>query len=149
MCGITVRQIRAEDIAVVAALERKNFSEPWSNASFEAELKNRYGITLVAENKGVVCGYINAYLVCGNLHINTFCVAGEKRGNGIGTALLKTLFECASSPALEDATLEVRQGNKEARALYDKFGFVQVGIRKRFYKDPIEDAVLMKRSFNS
>ena len=147
MCGVTVRAMVAEDVPELAALERENFSDPWSEASFEAELKNPHGITLVAEADMETAGYLNAFLVGGNLHINTFCVAVEQRGKGIASALMEQLLEIAVSSGAEDATLEVREGNTPAQALYRKYGFIPVGVRKRFYREPEEDAVLMKKEF--
>ncbi len=147
MCEIVIREMRAEDIPILAAIERDNFSDPWSEASFEAELKNPYGITLVAETMTGVSGYLNAFLVGGNLHINTFCVVSAQRRKGVASALMERLLEKAVSEGVEDATLEVREENVSAQALYRKFGFVPVGIRKRFYREPEEDAVLMKKEF--
>ena len=147
MCGIVIRAMRAEDIPLLAAVERDNFSDPWSEASFEAELKNPYGITLVAETVTGISGYLNAFLVGENLHINTFCVVLAHRGNGIASALMERLLEKAVSEGAEDATLEVREGNIPAQALYRKYGFIPVGVRKRFYRKPEEDAVLMRKEF--
>lgn len=147
MCGVTVRPMKAEDVPVLAVLERENFSDPWSEASFEAELANPHGITLTAETAAGIAGYLNAFLVGGNLHINTFCVDEGQRGKGIASMLMERLLEKAVSEGAEDATLEVREGNAPALALYRKYGFVPVGVRKRFYREPEENAVLMKKEF--
>ncbi len=145
MRGIIIRQMIAADIPSLVKLERENFSDPWTALDFESEQTHSYGITLVAEDEGSPCGYLNAYHVCENVHINTFCVEKSHRRMGVASSLLNALFETVLSDGAEEVTLEVRAGNSPAIFLYEKFGFVPVGVRKRFYRKPEEDAVIMKK----
>ena len=85
---VLIRPMQPEDIPVLVSLEQSAFSDPWSEKAFAEELNNPYGITLVAEQDGVA-GYLNAHHVLENVHINTFCVAPQRRRQGIGLALLQ------------------------------------------------------------
>ncbi|MCI8501970.1 MAG: ribosomal protein S18-alanine N-acetyltransferase [Oscillospiraceae bacterium] len=149
MCGVRIRGLERADIPALALLERENFSDPWSASAFESELSNPYGVTLVAEREGEILGYLSSHLICENLHINTFCVREKDRGKGVASSLLAALLNLAASTGAESATLEARQSNTPALSLYQKFGFSPVGLRKRFYQAPAEDAVLMKKELHS
>lgn len=145
MSGVVVRPMAAKDIPALALLEQAVFSDPWGTAAFEAELANPGGITLVAEKDSAVLGYLNAHHATGNVHINTFNVHPDMRRKGTGTALLRELVRRAQRLSAEEITLEVRAGNRPAVALYEAFGFVSVGVRKNFYREPVEDAKILKK----
>lgn len=145
MCAITVRELRREDCKTLAALEAQTFSDPWSEQAFAEELDCGYSITLVAVRGEPVEGYLNAHHVFENVHINTFCVRPESRRTGVGRLLLQELVRRAKQLGGEEITLEVRTGNRAACALYASFGFRPVGVRKRFYHNPEEDALIMKK----
>lgn len=147
--SVLIRRMEPDDIPVLAALERTSFSDPWSENAFRAEWDNPHGITLVAEQDGMIVGYLNAHHLFENVHINTFLVYSMCRRQGTGGRLLQTLLELAQNAGALELTLEVRQGNGAAIGLYRKHGFAPVGCRKRFYREPEEDAVLMKRELNS
>lgn len=145
MCGITLRELCREDCKTLAALEAQTFSDPWSEQAFEEELGCEYSITLVAVRGERVEGYLNAHHVLENVHINTFCVRPESRRTGVGRLLLQELVCRAEQLGGEEITLEVRAGNRAACGFYTSSGFRTVGVRKRFYRMPEEDALIMKK----
>ncbi|MGI5896702.1 MAG: ribosomal protein S18-alanine N-acetyltransferase [Oscillospiraceae bacterium] len=142
-----IRPMQRADIPALVSLEQGAFSDPWSAEAFAEELDNPHGITLVAEQNGVA-GYLNAHHVLENVHINTFCVAPQRRRQGTGFALLQWLTGYAEGVGALEITLEVRRGNEAAVSLYRKCGFAQVGLRKRFYRDPVEDALILKKELS-
>ena len=144
---VLIRPMQPEDIPVLVSLEQSAFSDPWSEKAFPEELHNPYGIALVAEQDGVA-GYLKAHHVLENVHINTFCVAPQRRRQGIGLALLQWLIGYAEGMGALEITLEVRRGNEVAVSLYRKCGFAQVGLRKHFYRNPVEDALILKKELS-
>ena len=145
MTGVVIRPMAEGDIPQVCALERNTFSEPWSENAFAEELGNPFGVTLAAEEGGRVIGYLNAHVVFESAHLNNLCVAPGARRKGVAFLLLETLCRLAGGRGAQSLTLEVRQSNAPACALYRKLGFEPVGVRRRFYTAPVEDAVLMKK----
>jgi ribosomal-protein-alanine N-acetyltransferase len=142
--NLQIRPLAYADLPQVIAIERRSFPTPWSLAMFVLELSKPSGICLAATREGRVVGY----LVCSRYdtvwHLMNISVHPEERRAGIATALLESLFERVG----EDArlTLEVRESNKGALALYGRFGFRPAGRRGRYYQDNGEDAVIMWRT---
>lgn len=137
--------LRPEQAAAIARLEALNFSKPWSEEAILTELENPYAVTLVASDETVVAGYINAHCVFENAHINTFCVAEKNRKKGVGQQLLNAVMNFAARHGAEEITLEVRKSNCAALSLYKKSGFSVAGQRKNFYRNPTEDAWILKK----
>jgi ribosomal-protein-alanine N-acetyltransferase len=141
---ITVRPLGYSDLPQVIAIERRAFPTPWSLAMFVLELSKPSGICLAAVREGRVVGY----LVCSRYdtvwHVMNVAVHDGMRRERIATALLSRLFERADEPG-EQYTLEVRTSNAPAIALYEGFGFRSAGLRRGYYHDNREDAVLMWR----
>ncbi len=141
-----VKRLCADDTALLkacAALERVCIHEPWSLEGFVSETKKPDGYVLAALDKQAqVLGFVTAYRVLDETEITNVAVSPEHRRQGIAGMLLEDLFALTGET---DVYLEVRISNAPAMALYTKYGFVQVGLRKRFYKNPTEDAVLMCR----
>jgi ribosomal-protein-alanine N-acetyltransferase len=131
------------DLDQVEAIEREAFSTPWPRDSFRYELRNPRAHNLVARVGTEVVGYVCVWLVAGELKINNVAVRCDRRGRGLGARLLEAVLDLARVRGCTEATLEVRPSNTEARALYERFGFREVGRRKRYYPDSGEDAVLM------
>lgn len=143
--GIRIRPMTREDIPAVAALEQKSFSEPWSEKGFEDALLGRQNIFLAAVGKeGLLTGYIGLYGSFDEGEITNVAVAEEFRGQGIGFLLVESMKELASLQGIRKIFLEVRVSNEAARALYGKAGFETCGLRKNFYREPVEDAILMR-----
>ena len=141
---LEIRRLTYADLPQVIAIERRAFPTPWSLAMFVLELSKPSGICLAAVRGGRIAGY----LVCSRYdvvwHVMNVAVDDRLRRQGIASALLERLFELADRPG-EQYTLEVRQSNIAAIALYERFGFRHAGMRRGYYHDNQEDAVIMWR----
>ena len=137
----------AEHVPQIAALERACFSHPWSEAMLEQELWNDSSVVIVAEGEdGTVLGYAGLQTVLDEGYINNVAVASEYRRQGVADQLIAAFVRFGRAK-LAFLTLEVRASNSPAIALYAKHGFVGAGLRKNYYDDPKEDAVLMTLRF--
>jgi ribosomal-protein-alanine N-acetyltransferase len=125
------------------ALERQCFSLPWSRAAFLAELRNPAAFYVAAEAEGGLAGYAGMQTVLDEGYITNIAVAPEWRRRGVAARLLTALRAEAVGRRLAFLTLEVRRSNAAAISLYEKQGFVQVGVRPGYYEKPREDALLM------
>jgi ribosomal-protein-alanine N-acetyltransferase len=141
---LEIRRLSYADLPQVIAIERRAFPTPWSLAMFVLELSKPSGICLAATREGRVVGY----LICSRYdtvwHVMNIAVHDGMRRERIATALLARLFERADQPG-EQYTLEVRPSNAPAIALYERFGFRSAGLRRGYYHDNKEDAVIMWR----
>jgi [ribosomal protein S18]-alanine N-acetyltransferase len=148
--GFRIRRFAATDLDRVCQIEQAVFSSPWSRGSFECEFGDGgTSFSWVAVAGRNVIGYIIAWLVEDELHIGNIAVDPERRGQGVGRALLTYCLARAAARGVSRATLEVRMSNETAIALYEKNGFVPVAIRKRYYTDNGEDAIVMLRAFEA
>jgi [ribosomal protein S18]-alanine N-acetyltransferase len=143
--AVDIRRLTYADLPQVIAIERRAFPTPWSLAMFVLELSKPSGICLAARENGRLCGYT----VCSRYdtvwHIMNIAVDPAERRRGIATALLSALLERSEDPQAR-YTLEVRESNFGAIALYERFGFRAAGMRRRYYQDNGEDAVIMWRT---
>ena len=131
----------------VASLERECFSMPWNERMLEDDLYNDNACFIVAEDdEGNVIGYAGLNTVLDEGYINNIAVEDAARRHGVASALLDVFCRFAAVN-LAFLTLEVRKSNAAAIALYEKYGFQQVGLRKGFYQHPREDAIIMTREF--
>lgn len=140
---ISIEPMCAEDMEAVLRIDRLSFPVPWMPAAFTTELSNRSACYLVARQNGTVVGFGGAWVIMDEAHITTLAVAPEYRGQRIGERLLLTLLEEGIRRRASRATLEVRQNNRIARGLYQKFGFYEATVRKNYYTDNGEDAIVM------
>jgi ribosomal-protein-alanine N-acetyltransferase len=142
--AVEIRRLTFADLPQVVAIERRAFTTPWSLAMFVLELSKPSGICLAAEVERELVGY----LVCSRYdtvwHLMNIAVEPDWRRRGIGSALLQALLERVGDDA--QVTLEVRRSNQGAVVLYEQFGFRSVGVRRRYYADNGEDAVIMWRT---
>ena len=138
-----IRSMRAEDAAKVASLEAEIFSQPWSENAFLDSLCLPDTIFLVAEESGVIQGYIGMYLAADEGEITNVAVNPACRRRGIGEGLLTEMKKRAADHKIARIVLEVRVSNEGAIRLYEKQGFSSVGIRRGFYEFPREDARIM------
>lgn len=121
---------------------------PWSRDSFESDLDGEgTGFSWVVEADGRIEGYIISWLVEDELHIGNIAVAPELQGAGLGRAVLARCLSEAAACGVVRASLEVRASNERAIALYGKNGFIPVAMRKRYYSDSGEDAIVMLKCF--
>jgi len=130
-----------KDLDEILKIEETCFKTPWSRKSFENDFKKDFAVLLVAEYSGVIAGYAISWLIVDELHIANLAVHPDFRDRGIGESLIRTLL--ANSENYSMAGLEVRRSNKTARKLYKKLGFEEVGVRKNYYVEEGEDAILM------
>lgn len=143
---IQIVPMNEQNYKAVAAIEAECFSQPWSEKTFFEELSNPNAHTYLALDGGEPAGFLSVWEVCGEVSVNNIAVLGEYRCKGIAKALLqKMLCELAEA---DSVTLEVRKSNAAAIALYESFGFERVGVRKNFYSQPTEDAILMTKIMN-
>jgi ribosomal-protein-alanine N-acetyltransferase len=141
---LEIRRLSYADLPQVIAIERRAFPTPWSLAMFVLELSKPSGICLAALREGRIVGY----LICSRYdtvwHVMNVAVDDRLRREGIASTLLAHLFERADT-AGEQYTLEVRTSNAPAISLYESFGFRSAGLRRGYYHDNKEDAVIMWR----
>lgn len=129
----------------IAALEICCFSDPWSARSIESELHNALSLWLVAEDDGKVAGYIGSQTVLDMADMMNVAVAPEFRRSGIAEKLILELIRQLDSRGTSALTLEVRDSNTGAIALYHRLGFEQIGRRKNYYHKPKEDALILQK----
>lgn len=132
-------------IAQIAALEQLCFSDPWSENSVRSELSNPLSLWLVAEEDGRVIGYVGSQSVPPEADVMNLAVAPDCRKKGIGRALMTALIAQLRSRGVTALFLEVRVGNLPAQRLYQSLGFVEVGRRPKYYVNPIEDALILRK----
>ena len=141
---ITVRPMVMTDVDGVMAVEHDSFLTPWSRSAFEEELaQNRLARYIVAEENGAIVGYAGTWLVINEAHVTDVAVSSQRRREGIGRLLMQNLMELARENEMESMTLEVRVSNAAARHLYQQLGFVEAGIRKNYYTETKEDALIL------
>ena len=136
-----------EYVPQVAALEKVCFSTPWSESSIGGELQNQWAIWLVALEGDALAGYLGVQYGPDGADIMTIATAPAFRGRGVGRALVAEMAARLKTMGLQWLTLEVRPSNTAALGLYEAMGFQQVGKRPRYYRDPVEDAILMTLFF--
>lgn len=141
---VTIRRMNLEDVPAVAAVEAATFPTPWSEDAFRQELtSNAVARYLVAEVDGKVIGFAGAWVILDESHITNIAILDGYRGKGYGRALTSALMQYLSNLGAAYATLEVRKSNLTAQNLYVPLGFIKLGVRKRYYEDNNEDALLM------
>ncbi|HET7578759.1 MAG TPA: ribosomal protein S18-alanine N-acetyltransferase [Bacillales bacterium] len=142
--NVRFRYMTLEDISGVLKVEHASFSMPWSEAAFYNELTgNRFATYILAEMDGKIIGYCGVWVIIDEAHITNIALMPEYRGKKIGEALLRTAMQYARMRGARKMTLEVRVSNEVAQALYRKLGFEPGGIRKNYYTDNYEDALVM------
>ncbi len=143
MVFFKIRLMTPEDVPAATEIERLSFSTPWSELSFYKEIYNPRSLCLVAETEDSISGYICLSRILDECHILNLAVHPLKRRQGIGSSLIREALNSDFVSSCSYIYLEVRASNREARRLYEKFGFRVVGIRKAYYINPIEDALIM------
>ena len=141
--NISFDLMKEEDIDSVLEISSLSFSIPWSKDSYIQELTNPVARYLVAKIDNKVVGFVGTWIVLDESHITNIAVHPNYRKQGIASKLLEKFLTYCQSQGCVAYTLEVRSGNKAARALYEKHNFKQDGIRKGYYEDNKEDAIIM------
>lgn len=142
-----IRKMTADDILSAAEIERKCFVHPWSEQSIESEMNRENSVFLMAFEGSVPVGYVGLSIVLDEGYMGNLAVIEPFRRKGIGKALMKELLKSSKAFGLAFVTLEVRESNTPAIKLYEALGFIEVGRRKNYYKEPLEDALLLTKYF--
>ena len=134
-------------VAQVAALEKQRFSDPWSENSVASELENPLSLWLIAEEDGAVCGYVGSQTVLDETDMMNIAVHPDCRRKGIAAALITELVSRLKARGSRVLRLEVRESNFSAIALYEALGFTQLGLRKNYYRNPKENALILGKEW--
>ena len=142
-----IRTMTAAEVSQVARLEKICFPDPWSERSVASELDNVLSLWLVAMEGEQLAGYVGSQTVMGETDMMNIAVDPIFRRKGIAEALVEALVSELKARESHCLTLEVRASNEPAKALYEKLGFRQVGLRKNYYRNPKEDALILRKEW--
>ena len=142
---IEIIKLGEEHVAPIAKLEKQFFSAPWDENSVRSEITNPLALWLVAVENGEVLGYIGSQTVLQESDMMNVAVDEKHRRRGIARLLVEELIRRLDAYQL---TLEVRASNAPAISLYESMGFVQVGLRKNYYRSPREDALILRKEWS-
>ena len=144
-----ITEMNATHVPQVAELERICFADPWSEKSVASELDNKWALWLVAVEDDRVIGYIGSQTSIDETDVMNVAVHPDFRRRGIAESLIIRLVEELKNRGSHALMLEVRASNAPAIALYEKLGFLQVGCRKNYYRNPKEDALILRKGWSS
>ena len=133
-------------ITDILEVEKMSFSHPWTEKMFEEEISGKFSVYRVVVEDGKAIAYMGMWVLADEGHITNIAVSKNYRRQGVASLLLKDFINLAKEKNLAFMTLEVRESNEAARALYSSFGFCEVGRRKKYYENT-EDAILMTKYF--
>ena len=139
--------MNADHVTQVAQLEKECFQDPWSERSIATELTNPLSLWLVALDGEQVVGYVGSQSVMGEADMMNIAVSAQHRRLGIAQSLVERLVAALAQKDVNSLTLEVRASNEPAKALYGKLGFLQVGRRPNYYRNPKEDALILRKEW--
>lgn len=143
-----ITKMNKDHVLQIAELEKICFSDPWSVNSIASELDNRLSLWLVALEDDKVIGYVGSQTVLGETDMMNIATHPDYRKRGIATALITGLMEALEASGSHSLMLEVRASNEPAVSVYRKLGFEEVGRRKNYYRNPKEDALIMRREWS-
>ena len=144
-----ITEMNAAHVPQVAELERICFADPWSEKSVASELDNKWALWLVAVEDDRVIGYIGSQTSIDETDVMNVAVHPDFRRRGIAESLIIRLVEELKNRGSHALMLDVRASNAPAIALYEKLGFLQVGCRKNYYRNPKEDALILRKGWSS
>ena len=136
-----------DHIAAIARLEAICFSDPWSEGSVASELSNPLSRWIVAMDGKTLVGYVGSQTVLGESDMMNIAVAPDARRRGIAQGLVEALIQVLKELDSHCLSLEVRASNEPAKALYGKLGFREIGRRKNYYRNPKEDALILRKEW--
>lgn len=144
MDNVIFRYMTLQDLPQIMLIEQDAFSIPWTSEAFENELtNNKLAHYMAVELDGKVIGYGGLWLIADEAHITNIAIHSSYRGVGLGKSLVNELIRSAAMLGAAKMTLEVRVKNTVAQHVYRSFGFVEAGIRPKYYADNNEDALIM------
>ena len=132
----------------IAELEKLCFNDPWSENSIASELNNRLSLWFVAIEEEKVVGYVGSQTVLGETDMMNIAVHPDYRKQGIATLLIRKLIDALASKESHSLMLEVRASNDPAISVYKNLGFTEVGRRKNYYRNPREDALILRKEWS-
>ncbi len=141
-----IRRMEERDLPEVLAIERVSFPNPWHESTFRGEIQNKsisFPWVMVREPGDQVVGYIIFWKVGEEVQVNNIAIHPDFRRRGLGESLLREVISWVKKEGAQFITLEVRPSNLAARALYQKLGFRTIGLRRFYYSNPVEDALVM------
>ncbi len=141
--------MNASHVAPIAAMEKLCFSDPWPEAAIASELKNPLSLWLVAMDGDALVGYIGSQTVLPEADVMNVAVAPQYRRQGVALKLISALEDRLKENGVTSLSLEVRASNGPAIALYDRMGFRQVGRRPNYYRNPKEDALILRKEWEA
>ena len=142
-----IKKMTSEHVPQIAFLEKLCFHDPWSESSIASELNNSLSLWLVAMEDDTVVGYVGSQTVLGWTDMMNIAVHPDHRRKKIGEQLVLSLEEELKKQESTCLTLEVRASNEPAKSLYYKLGFLEVGRRKNYYRNPKEDALILRKEW--
>ena len=140
-----ISNMNENHVRQIAELERLCFHDPWSENSIASELGNRLSVWLVALDEDKVVGYVGSQTVIDETDMMNIAVHPDYRNRGVATALIVELTQQLRMRGSKGLMLEVRESNSAAISLYDKHGFLQVGCRRNYYRNPRENALILRK----
>ena len=146
--SITIFKAGLCEASEIAKIEQECFSVPWSQKAVEEFIENPLCVMLAAKDEDRLVGYVGFYIVAEDCDIANVAVTKSYRGQGIAISLINHAIDYAKSKNVSNMMLEVRESNTPAIKLYEKLGFATVGIRKNYYTQPKENALLMTKTIN-
>ena len=144
---IEIILMKPQHVAPIAEIEKLCFNDPWSEKSIASELDNRLSLWLVAMDGDRLVGYVGSQSVLGETDMMNIAVHPDYRRQGIAERLVVSLVDALRERGNHSLMLEVRLSNEPARKLYEKLGFTQVGLRKNYYRNPKEDACILRKEW--
>ncbi len=143
-----VRKMTEQDVPSIAQLEKACFSDPWSEKSIASELSNPLSSWFVAADDEDVLGYVGSQSVLDGADMMNIAVSPHARRQGVAVALINALIGELKTRGVKFLMLEVRQSNVPAISLYEKLGLSQVGVRRNYYRNPKENALILRKEFD-
>jgi [ribosomal protein S18]-alanine N-acetyltransferase len=143
MPDVIIRRMMAEDLMEVVNIEKQAFSDPWSYESFKSDLNNEMALPIVAIYNDQVVGYSSIYVAADEMQLGNFAVSPDHRKMGIGKLMMDEMLKLAAERKSGKIFLEVRESNTPAISIYSSYGFRAVGRRNGYYRNPIENAIIM------
>ena len=143
-----ITKMLEKHVRQIAELEKLCFSDPWSENSIASELYNKLSVWLVAEIDDKVVGYVGSQTVLGETDMMNIATHPDYRNQGIATGLINCLINALTDRGSHSLMLEVRASNDAAKSLYQGLGFQEVGIRRNYYRNPKEDALILRKEWS-
>ena len=143
-----ITMMTASHVPQIAELEKLCFNDPWSENSIASELDNRLSCWLVALDDDKVIGYVGSQTVLGETDMMNIAIHPDHRKRGIATELIEGLIQALKERDSHSLMLEVRASNEPAKSLYTKLGFELVGVRRNYYRNPKEDALILRKEWS-